>query len=169
MVSYIQSNYQGFGSGVVAPDTGIALNNRGACFSLEPGHPNEAAGGKRSYHTIIPAFLTHQGQPVGPFGVMGGFMQPQGHVQVVTGLIDYGLNPQAALDALRWQVTGGLDVELEIGYPEYILQALAGRGHAARLTFDRGRFGRGQIIWRLAEGLLVGGSDPRSDGSAAGW
>jgi gamma-glutamyltranspeptidase/glutathione hydrolase len=169
MVSYIQSNYQGFGSGVVVPGTGIALNNRGACFSLEPGHPNEAAGGKRPYHTIIPAFLTHQGQPVGPFGVMGGFMQPQGHVQVITGAIDYGFNPQAALDAPRWQVTGGLEVELEIGYPEHILQALAGRGHAVRLSFDRGYFGRGQIIWRLAEGFLVGGSDLRSDGAAVGW
>jgi gamma-glutamyltranspeptidase/glutathione hydrolase len=96
-------------------------------------------------------------------------MQPQGHVQVITGAIDYGLNPQAALDAPRWQVTGGLDVELEIGYPEHILQALAGRGHAARLSFDRGYFGRGQIIWRLPEGLLVGGSDLRADGTAVGW
>ena len=169
MVSYIQSNYMGFGSGVVVPGTGIALNNRGACFSLEPGHPNEAAGGKRPYHTIIPGFLTQGGQPVGPFGVMGGFMQPQGHVQVVTGIIDYGLNPQAALDAPRWQVTGGLDVELEIGHPEHVLHALAGRGHAARLSFDRGSFGRGQIIWRLDEGVLVAGTDLRSDGVAAGW
>ncbi len=169
MVSYIQSNYQGFGSGVVVPGTGIALNNRGACFSLEPSHPNEAAGGKRPYHTIIPAFLTRHGQPVGPFGVMGGFMQPQGHVQVVTGTLDYGLNPQAALDAPRWQVTGGFEVELEIGHPAHILQALADRGHAARLSFDRGCFGRGQIIWRLAEGLLVGGSDLRADGAVVGW
>ena len=100
---------------------------------------------------------------------MGGYMQPQGHVQVVTGLVDYGLNPQAALDAGRWQVTGGLKVELEIGTPEHILQTLAGRGHAVRLSFERGSFGRGQIIWRLAEGVMLGGSDQRADGAAVGW
>ncbi len=169
MVSYIQSNYMGFGSGVVAPGTGIALNNRGACFSLAAGHPNEAAGGKRPYHTIIPGFLSRGGQPVGPFGVMGGFMQPQGHVQVITGAIDYSFNPQAALDAPRWQVSAGLEVSLEIGMPEHILQGLAERGHAVRLSFDRGDFGRGQIIWRLDDGIMVAGSDLRADGAAVGW
>ena len=169
MVSYIQSNYMGFGSGVVVPGTGIALNNRGACFSLEPGHPNEAASGKRPYHTIIPAFFTRAGRPVGPFGVMGGYMQPQGHVQVVTGTVDYGLNPQAVLDAPRWQVTGGLNVELEVGTPEHILRALSDRGHAVTLSFERGSFGRGQIIWRLDDGVMVAGSDMRSDGAAVGW
>jgi gamma-glutamyltranspeptidase/glutathione hydrolase len=169
MVSYIQSNYEGFGSGVVVPGTGIALHNRGACFTLEPGHPNEAAGGKRPYHTIIPSFLTRNGQPVGPFGVMGGFMQPQGHVQVVVGIVDYSLNPQAALDAPRWRVTGGLGVKLEIGVPEHVLRGLEARGHAVQLSFARGEFGRGQIIWRLDDGVYVAGSDMRSDGAAVGW
>lgn len=169
MVSYIQSNYMGFGSGVVVPGTGIALQNRGACFTLEPDHPNEAAGGKRPFHTIIPAFLTRAGQPVGPFGVMGGFMQPQGHTQVVTGTVDYGLNPQAVLDAPRWRVTGGLGVDLELGTPAHVLNALSARGHAVQVLPERGGFGRGHIIWRLDEGVFVAGSDLRADGAAAGW
>jgi gamma-glutamyltranspeptidase/glutathione hydrolase len=169
MVSYIQSNYEGFGSGLVVPGTGIALHDRGACFTLEPGHPNEAAGGKRPYHTIIPAFLTRGGQPVGPFGVMGGHMQPQGHVQVVTGTVDYSLNPQAVLDAPRWRAAGGLKVRFELDTPEYILQALATRGHEVEIGLKRGDFGRGQIIWRLDEGVYVAGSDKRSDGTAVGW
>lgn len=169
MVSYIQSNYMGFGSGVVVPGTGIALQNRGACFTLEPGHPNEAAGGKRPYHTIIPAFLTRQGQPIGPFGVMGGYMQPQGHTQVVVGTVDYGFNPQAVLDAPRWQITGGLNVRLELGTPEHVLRGLAERGHAIQVPIRRSDFGRGQIIWRLDEGVLVAGSDMRADGAAVGW
>lgn len=169
MVSYIQSNYEGFGSGLVVPGTGIALHNRGVCFSLEPGHPNEAASGKRPYHTIIPAFLTRGGQPVGPFGVMGGHMQPQGHVQVVTGTVDYGLNPQAALDAPRWRWSSGLQVEFELETPEHILQELAARGHAVQTGLNRGNFGRGQLIWRLDQGVYVAGSDKRSDGAAVGW
>ena len=169
MVSYIQSNYEGFGSGLVVPGTGIALHDRGACFTLEAGHPNEAAGGKRPYHTIIPAFLTRVGQPVGPFGVMGGHMQPQGHVQVVTGTVDYGLNPQAVLDAPRWRVASGLKVGFELDTPEYVLQALAVRGHQVEIGVKRGDFGRGQIIWRLDEGVYVAGSDKRSDGAAVGW
>jgi gamma-glutamyltranspeptidase/glutathione hydrolase len=168
MVSYIQSNYEGFGSGLVVPGTGIALHDRGACFNLEPGHPNEAAGGKRPFHTIIPAFLTHGGQPVGPFGVMGGHMQPQGHAQVVTGTVDYGLNPQAALDAPRWHVAGGLEVGLEPEVPEHVRQSLAARGHKIQVQ-PKGIFGRGQIIWRLDEGVYVAGSDKRADGAAVGW
>jgi gamma-glutamyltranspeptidase/glutathione hydrolase len=169
MVSYIQSNYSGFGSGIVIPETGIALQNRGACFTLETGHRNEAAGGKRPYHTIIPAFLTRSGQPVGPFGVMGGFMQPQGHTQVVVGTVDYDLNPQAVLDASRWRVDGGLDVSLELGTPENILLGLSARGHRVQVPVGRGGFGRGQIIWRLDDGVLVAGSDMRADGAAVGW
>lgn len=169
MVSYIQSNYMGFGSGVVVPETGIALQNRGAGFSLETGHLNEAAGGKRPYHTIIPSFLTRNNRPVGPFGVMGGFMQPQGHTQVVLGTVDYGLNPQAALDAPRWRVTDGLGVKLELGTPEHVLRGLAARGHQVEVPVQPGEFGRGQIIWRLDEGVYVAGSDKRSDGAAVGW
>jgi gamma-glutamyltranspeptidase/glutathione hydrolase len=169
MVSYIQSNYEGFGSGLVVPGTGIALHNRGACFNLEPDHPNEAAGGKRPYHTIIPAFLTRAGRPIGPFGVMGGHMQPQGQVQVVTGLLDYQLNPQAALDAPRWRVEQGLEVKFELGTPEQVLHDLAACGHTVRLEPERGIFGRGQVIWRLESGVYVAGSDKRSDGTAVGW
>lgn len=169
MVSFIQSNYMGFGSGVVVPDTGIALHNRGANFTLQAGHRNEAAGGKRPYHTIIPAFLTRGRQPVGPFGVMGGFMQPQGHTQVVIGTVDYDLNPQAALDAPRWRVSGGLNVDIELGTPEHILQGLAARGHQINIPANRGLFGRGQIIWRLDDGVYVAASDRRADGAAVGW
>jgi gamma-glutamyltranspeptidase / glutathione hydrolase len=169
MVSYIQSNYEGFGSGLVVPGTGIALHNRGACFSLEPGHPNEVAGGKRPYHTIIPAFLTRGGQPVGPFGVMGGHMQPQGHVQVVVGTVDYDLNPQAVLDAPRWRVESGLRVQLEFETPAHLIHALARRGHEVQIGIDQSDFGRGQIIWRLDDGIYVAGSDKRSDGAAVGW
>jgi gamma-glutamyltranspeptidase/glutathione hydrolase len=169
MISYIQSNYNNFGSGVVIPGTGIAMHNRGANFSLEAGHRNEAAGGKRPYHTIIPGFLTKNKQPVGPFGVMGAFMQPQGHTQVVVGTVDYGLNPQAVLDAPRWRVTGGLNVELEFGTPEHVVQGLAARGHQIQLPTDRAVFGRGQIIWRLDDGAYVAASDLRADGAAVGW
>ncbi|MBX5476068.1 MAG: gamma-glutamyltransferase family protein [Clostridia bacterium] len=169
MVSYIQSNYMGFGSGVVVPGTGIALQNRGHNFSLDPTHDNALAPGKRPYHTIIPGFLTKDGQPVGPFGVMGGFMQPQGHVQLVSNLVDFHLNPQAALDAPRWQWIEGRAVEFEEGVPRHIVEALARRGHAARWALGSGGFGRGQVILRLPDGVLVGGSEPRADGQVAAW
>ena len=169
MVSYIQSNYAGFGSGIVVPGTGIALQNRGANFSLQPGHPNQLEPGKRPYHTIIPGFLTQSGRAVGPFGVMGGFMQPQGHVQVIVNTVDHGMNPQAALDAPRWQWFEGKRVELEANPALHstleIASGLSARGHQVSLQADRTAFGRGQIIWRLGD-VLVAGSEPRCDGQA---
>ena len=118
MVSYIQSNYMGFGSGVVVPGTGISLQNRGACFRLTPGHPNQVGPGKRPMHTIIPAFATRAGQPLMSFGVMGGDMQPQGHTQMMVRLADYRQNPQAAADGPRWKVLGGRSVIVEHHMPD---------------------------------------------------
>lgn len=169
MVSFIQSNYMGFGSGLVVPGTGIALHNRGHNFSLDPSHANRLEPGKKPYHTIIPGFITHKDRPVGPFGVMGGFMQPQGHVQVVMNLLDFGLNPQAALDAPRWQWLKGKTVEFEHQTPAHLVQALARRGHDAQWALNSTTFGRGQIIWRLENGVLVGGTEPRTDGQVAAW
>ncbi|MZP30403.1 gamma-glutamyltransferase [Heliobacterium undosum] len=169
MVSYIQSNYMGFGSGLVVPGTGIALHNRGRNFSLDPAHPNCLEPEKKPYHTIIPGFLSKGDQAVGPFGVMGAFMQPQGHVQVVLNTVDFGLNPQAALDAPRWQWTEGKRVELEPAVPEAIREALARRGHHVSTSADPASFGRGQIIWRDESGVLAGGTEPRADGMIAVW
>lgn len=170
MVSYIQSNYMGFGSGVVVPETGIALQNRGYDFSLDENHPNFLQPGKRTYHTIIPGFLTKDGQAVGPFGVMGGYMQPQGHFQVVTSTVDFHLNPQAALDMPRWQWMGEKRIEVEPHFPNYLVQALARKGHDIHVAVDGGIFGRGQIIWRDQKtGVLYGGTEPRTDGSIAAW
>ena len=168
MVSWIQSNYMGFGSGVVVPETGISLQNRGHTFSLDPEAANCLAPGKRTYHTIIPGFLTKAGVPVGPFGVMGGYMQPQGHVQVIMNALDFGLNPQAALDAPRWQWTEGRRVEVE-AFPQDVLAALRDRGHQLHGA-DVGRFGRGQLIWRDPDsGVLAGGTEPRTDGCIAAY
>jgi gamma-glutamyltranspeptidase/glutathione hydrolase len=169
MVSFIQSNYMGFGSGLVVPGTGIALQNRGHTFSLSPDDANALEPGKRTYHTIIPGFLSKDGQAVGPFGVMGGYMQPQGHVQVVMNTVDFDLNPQAALDAPRWQWIEGKTFEVERGIPEHIVQALSRRGHNIKVALDSGGFGRGQIIWRDEHGVLAGGTEPRTDGSIAAW
>ncbi|MGV2621522.1 UNVERIFIED_CONTAM: gamma-glutamyltransferase family protein [Halobacillus marinus] len=170
MVSFIQSNYNGFGSGLVVPGTGIALQNRGRNFSFDPDHPNCLEGGKRSYHTIIPGFLTCKGQAVGPFGVMGEFMQPQGHVQVIMNMIDFHLNPQASLDAPRWQWKTGRNVLVESDFPLEALEALRARGHEIEVMEDRTSFGRGQIIWRDSEtGTLYGGTESRTDGSVAAW
>ncbi|TMN21701.1 gamma-glutamyltransferase [Lentibacillus cibarius] len=170
MVSFIQSNYMGFGSGLVVPGTGIALQNRGHNFSMNPDHVNALAGGKRTYHTIIPGFLTKDQQPVGPFGVMGGFMQPQGHVQVMMNTIDFGLNPQAALDAPRWQWLKDKKVEVEHSFPHHIAQELAEKGHDITMQLEPNSFGRGQMIWRDPEsGVLVGGTESRTDGTVACW
>lgn len=169
MVSYIQSNYMGFGSGLVVPGTGISLQNRGYTFSLNPSDVNVLAPGKRTYHTIIPGFLSQGNQPVGPFGVMGGYMQPQGHVQVVMNLVDFHLNPQAALDAPRWQWLEGRRVSVERQFPEHIAQSLAARGHQLEVANDSGGFGRGQVICRLPSGVLAGATEPRTDGTVAVW
>ncbi|RLQ96892.1 gamma-glutamyltransferase family protein [Falsibacillus albus] len=170
MISYIQSNYMGFGSGIVIPGTGIALQNRGADFSLDEGHPNALKPGKRTYHTIIPGFLTKDDKPVGPFGVMGGYMQPQGHFQVIMNSIDFHLNPQAALDAPRWQWMEGKKVLLEPHFPNHLAQGLARKGHQVQVATDTGSFGRGQIIWRDPEtGVLMGGTESRTDGAIAAW
>ncbi len=169
MVSMIQSNYMGFGSGLVVPGTGIALHNRGNNFNLQSGHPNCVAPGKRPYHTIIPGFLTRDRMPVGPFGVMGGFMQPQGHVQMVMNTIDFGLNPQAALDAPRWEWERGRRVQIEHATPPHVLHGLAGLGHDVAWSHNRQAFGRGQIIWRNPQGVLCGGTEPRADGAIAAW
>lgn len=169
MVSFIQSNYMGFGSGVVVPGTGISLQNRAAGFTLAPGHRNEAAGGKRPRHTILPGFLTRNGRALGPFGVMAGEMQPQGHVQVVSGLLDHGLNPQAVLDAPRWRVGDGLEVSMEPGMAPETVAALEVRGHRVSVAPTRYTFGRGQIIQRRDNGVYVAASEPRTDGAAVGY
>ncbi|MFW5941792.1 MAG: gamma-glutamyltransferase [Chloroflexota bacterium] len=167
MVSWIQSLYMGFGSGLTAGDTGVQLQNRGANFSLKAGHPNEVAPGKRPYHTIIPGFITRDGAPWATFGVMGGFMQPQGHLQVGVNLVDYGMDPQAALDAPRFRWLDGLRVALEDAFGSQMREALTARGHTVTTA---GSYGGGQIILRDPQsGVLIAGSDPRKDGAAVGW
>lgn len=169
MVSYIQSNYNGFGSGVVIPGTGISLQNRGANFSLDEESPNCLAPGKKSFHTIIPGFLTKDGEAVGPFGVMGAFMQPQGHVQVIMNLLDFGCNPQEALDAPRWQWIKDKEVLLEPSASDETVEALRARGHQSTRAGDSISFGRGQMILRLEDGVLCGAAEPRAGGTAAAW
>ena len=169
MISFIQSNYMGFGSGVVVPGTGIALQNRGADFSLDPTHVNALAGGKKTYHTIIPGFLTKNGVPVGPFGVMGGYMQPQGHVQAIMNTIDFAHNPQAALDAPRWQWIKGRQFEVESSFPSHIVDELRAKGHEITAKSDNASFGRGQIIWRDENDVLIGGTEHRADGAVVGF
>jgi gamma-glutamyltranspeptidase / glutathione hydrolase len=169
MVSLIQSNYMGFGSGIVVPGTGISLQNRGTGFSLKAGHPNLVDGGKRPFHTIIPGFVTRAGAPYASFGVMGGPIQPQGHVQTLVRLIDYRTNPQAALDAPRWKVNGGLSLDLEAAASAELRAGLAALGHEfASIRDSYMDFGAGQFIVRSEAGY-VAGSDPRRDGQAAGF
>ena len=215
MVSFIQSNYMGFGSGIVVPGTGIALQNRGSGFSPIRGHPNQVDGGKRPFHTIIPAFVTRQDhgdggwgmegvnhgrrgatgsrgsgdsgcqgrisrgnghrEAVMAFGVMGGPMQPQGHVQMMIRMFALGQDPQTAIDAPRWQVFPGMEVALEPGFPREVVDALAARGHRIRQGLEFWRFGGAQAICRLDRGESGGkvtyaaGSDPRKDGQAVGY
>lgn len=169
MVSYIQSNYMGFGSGIVIEGYGIAMQNRGADFSLDENHCNYLMPRKRTYHTIIPGFLTKDGKAIGPFGVMGGYMQPQGHLQVVTNLIDFHMNPQMALDAPRWQWLTGKKFIAEPGFSPAILGQLRRRGHEIDFANSSLSFGRGQIILRLDNGVLVGGCESRTDSSIASF
>jgi gamma-glutamyltranspeptidase/glutathione hydrolase len=165
-VSLIQSVYGSFGSGVVAPGTGVVLQNRAAGFSRDPEHPNALAPGRRPFHTIIPGMLLEGNELLGPLGVMGGPMQPQGHFQVVRHLVDDGADPQAALDAPRWRVEDDGSVVLEPGYHD-LADDLRARGHVARIDPQQHGFGVGQVILRYG-GALIGGSDGRGDGYAAG-
>jgi gamma-glutamyltranspeptidase / glutathione hydrolase len=172
MVSFIQSNYMGFGSGCVEPTYGISLQNRGHGFSLKPG-ANQVAPGKRPFHTIIPAFLTKNGQPVMSFGVMGGNMQPQGHLQTVVRMVDYDQNPQAACDAPRWRFNSGLEINVEQQMNSATVQELVSRGHRIEVINDNYQdFGAGQFIWKMGdtkkEGYVIA-SDSRRDGLAAGF
>jgi gamma-glutamyltranspeptidase/glutathione hydrolase len=168
MVSMIQSNFTGFGSGVVVPGTGISLQNRALGFTLEKGHPNQVDGGKRPYHTIIPAFVTRDGRPVLSFGVMGGYMQPQGHLQMVVRLFDYGQNPQAACDAPRWHIAEDGRISLEAGMPDGIREELVRRGHVVVDEDPFWGYGGAQLILRNGDSYWAA-SDPRKDGQAVAF
>ena len=169
MVSLIQSNYMGFGAGVVVPGTGISLQNRGAGFALQAGHPNEVGGGKRPFHTIIPGFVTRDGAPLAAFGVMGGPIQPPGHVQTLVRMLDYRMNPQAAIDAPRWKINASGSIDLEASATPALRAGLIGLGHRMESVPDSYMdFGAGQCIVRTDDGY-VAASDPRRDGQAAGF
>lgn len=165
MISLIQSNYMGFGSGIVIPDTGISLQNRGAAFSLEVGHPNELAPGKRPFHTIIPAMVTKGRNPLFSFGVMGAHMQPQGQVQVLSRIIDNQWNPQASSNAPRWIVTPDFELVFERGFNATVIEELRCRGHSVTTNNDPGLYGGHQGVFKLSEGYC-GSSDHRKDGYA---
>ena len=167
MVSYIQSNYKAFGSGIVVKDTGISLSNRGFDFSMDPEHVNYLRPGKYTYHTIIPGFLLKDGEAVGPFGVMGAYMQPQGHVQVLMNYIDFNMDPQQALDAPRWQWIREKEVLVESAFSSEIAWQLKDRGHDISLELSPGGFGKGQMIIKLPNGVYCGGTESRYDGSIA--
>jgi len=171
MVSFIQSNYMGFGSGVVVPGTGISMQNRGAGFSMDPASPNFVGPGKRPFHTIIPGFLMGRDGPLMSFGVMGGPMQAQGHVQMVLRTQVWGQDPQMAADAPRWRVTEGLGVACEDTMNSMVLEQLGRMGHDISLETPDNAFGFGgaQLICRLQGGGYAAGSDPRKDGQAVGF
>ena len=171
MVSFIQSNYLGFGSGIVIPGTGISMQNRACGFVIEKGHPNCVDGGKRPYHTIIPGFVTQNHQPLMSFGVMGGHMQAQGHVQMMVRMFDYDQNPQTACDAPRWMVNQDSSVSLEYGVSSDVIEELEHRGHIIMPTPYpglHGEFGGAQLIYCLEDGYCAA-SDPRKDGQALGF
>lgn len=173
MVSFIQSNYMGFGSGVVVPEYGLSMQNRGHAFSLDARSPNVVAPRKRPFHTIIPAFLAKDGQPVMSYGVMGANMQPQGHMQTLVRMLDYRQNPQAACDAPRWRYNAGLEINVESAMNPALVQGLLERGHRTEVIRDSYQdFGAGQFIWRLGDPAVEGyvaASDPRRDGQAVGF
>jgi gamma-glutamyltranspeptidase/glutathione hydrolase len=176
MVSFIQSNYMGFGSGVVEPTFGVSLQNRGFGFSTDLKGANAAnlvAPGKKPFQTIIPAFLTQNGQPVMSYGVMGGNMQPQGHMQTLVRMLDYGQNPQTACDAPRWRYNAGMSINAESNMDRNTVQGLNDLGHELEVINDSYQdFGAGQFIWRMGDPKVQGyiaASDPRRDGQAVGF
>lgn len=169
MVSFIQSNFWGFGSGIVDPETGVSFQNRAAGFSRDPDHPNCFGGGKRPFHTIIPGFVMQGDEPLMSFGVMGGHMQAQGHLQMMVRIFCHGQNPQAASDAPRWYVDDRYDVVFEAGFDPALKQALGERGHRFGVDPPMFAFGGAQLIYRLENGCYAAASDHRKDGHAAGY
>jgi gamma-glutamyltranspeptidase/glutathione hydrolase len=173
MVSLIQSTFFGFGAGVTVPETGIHLNNRLACFSLDAAHPNVLAGGKRPMNTIIPGFVTRNGLPAYSLGVTGGPIQPQGQMQLLTRMIDDGLNPQQAVEARRWkieQANGGTQLDLEADFDAATAQKLRVRGHRKDVPGITGLdFGGAYVLQCLPDHVYVAASDPRRDGAAVGF
>lgn len=169
MVSFIQSNYMGFGSGIVIGDSGIAMQNRGAGFVLEPNHPNVVDGSKRPFHTIIPGFVTRGDESLMAFGVMGGHMQHQGHVQMVTRIFDHHQNPQVASDAPRWHVTANYELMLEMGFDSDVVNQLHAAGHRLSLSENENLFGGAQLILKQSDGSYCAASDHRKEGLAAGF
>lgn len=171
MVSFIQSNYNGFGSGVVVPGVGVSLQNRGFGFTTEAGHPNQVAGGKRPFHTIIPGFAMKDGAPLMAFGMMGGPIQAQGHVQLLLRTQLWNQDVQTAADAPRWRMIEGLDVACEPSMPSEVLDGLRLLGHKIQIEAPDNAFGFGgaQLVHRLPDGGYAAGSDPRKDGQAAGF
>ncbi len=167
VVSFINSRFMGFGSGIVAGDTGIALQNRGASFSLDPTHPNSFAPGKRPFHTLMPGVIEFDDDDVAAFGVVGGYMQPQGHVQVISNLVDYGMDLQPALDAPRWRYREDGTLAVEERTPMGIGSKLVRRGHDVRIEIPAA-FGGAQIA-RVTDGTLSGASEPRTDGTSIGY
>ncbi len=180
MVSFIQSNYRGMGSGMVAPGLGFSLQDRGEAFDLTPGRPNTYAPHKRPFHTIIPAFVTRDGEPLMAFGLMGGDMQPQGHVQILVNLLDHGMSLQAAGDAPRIYHTGSSDpnghemkdggtVYLEPGFSTESVAALEGRGHRILTRRSSAYGGYQAVMWDRTNRVWIGASESRKDGQAAGY
>jgi len=168
VVAMISSLFKAFGSGITVPRTGLLLQNRGSAFRLEPNHPNRLAPGKRPYHTIMPAIIMRDDKPWASFGIVGGMMQPQGHLQVVCDLIDFDMNPQSALDAPRFRVLENSQLALENGISESVCAELASKGHNIRSGSTEEGFGGGQVIL-ISDGILYGGSDSRKDGCAIGY